>query len=68
MIEKVTKLWFTGKKYQAEVRIGDKDIEVSHDPIRGESMDDIQRQMIINAREKALREFCTINHDSINHH
>ncbi|PAT63944.1 hypothetical protein [Psychrobacter sp. JB193] len=58
MIEKVINLHFTGLQYQAVVRLGNRDIEVSHDPIRGESMDDIQKQMIVNAKEKALREHC----------
>lgn len=55
----VLKLYFSGKAYKAIVRIGKLDTPVSHLPVRGETMEDIHKAMIQQAKDIIIKNATT---------
>ena len=55
----VLKVHFTGKSYRAIVRIGKLDTQVSHLPVRGETMKDIHEAMIQQAKDIIVKNATT---------
>ena len=58
MFEKVIGLYFSDKAYRATVRLDNRDIEVTHHPVSGESMADIHKAMIATAKDQIVKEAC----------
>ena len=55
----VLKLYFSGKAYKAIVRIGKLDTQVSHLPVRGETMKEIHEAMIQQAKDIIVKDATT---------
>lgn len=55
----VLKVHFTGKSYRAIVRIGKLDTQVTHLPVRGETMKDIHEAMIQQAKDIIVKNATT---------
>lgn len=58
MSEIVKNLCFTGLRYRATVMIGRKEVSVTHDPVKGESIEDVKSEMVASAKNMILNEVC----------
>lgn len=56
MIERVKDFWFTGKRYVGMVVINRRELVVSYEPERGQSVDEVKALMIAKAKEQILDE------------
>ena len=56
MIERVKDFWFAGKRYVGMVVINRRELVVSYEPERGQSVDEVKALMIAKAKEQILDE------------